>query len=111
MGWPVLRHLWWKSLSSPRTCPVLQRLYLVLNNYLASQCFHLCDLLASLSSLFCPLPSIFSFITISDKRILNLCSTLAFLAASAAALQIEPLENAHSQGDVRITWINEADDA
>ncbi|KAL4256845.1 hypothetical protein AB1N83_014223 [Pleurotus pulmonarius] len=35
----------------------------------------------------------------------------AFFSSLAAALQIEPLENAHTQGDVRITWIGEADDA
>ncbi|KAL4255294.1 hypothetical protein AB1N83_013633, partial [Pleurotus pulmonarius] len=36
--------------------------------------------------------------------------TLAFFAAVAAALQIEPLQNANSQGDTRITWINDAAD-
>ncbi|KAJ8697395.1 hypothetical protein PTI98_004205 [Pleurotus ostreatus] len=36
--------------------------------------------------------------------------TLAFFAALAAALQIEPLQNANSQGDTRITWINDAAD-
>ncbi|KAG9219712.1 hypothetical protein CCMSSC00406_0005966 [Pleurotus cornucopiae] len=36
--------------------------------------------------------------------------TLAFFAALTAALQIEPLQNANSQGDTRITWINDAAD-
>ncbi|KAF9491283.1 hypothetical protein BDN71DRAFT_1518807, partial [Pleurotus eryngii] len=38
-------------------------------------------------------------------------STFAFLASLAGALQIQPLENAHTQGDVRVTWISEAEDA
>ncbi|KAF9489084.1 hypothetical protein BDN71DRAFT_1456575 [Pleurotus eryngii] len=37
--------------------------------------------------------------------------TLAFFAALAGALQIQPLQNANSQGDTRITWINDAADA
>lgn len=37
--------------------------------------------------------------------------TFAFLASLTGALQMEPLENAHTQGDVRVTWISEADDA
>ncbi|KAF4565318.1 hypothetical protein EYR36_001888 [Pleurotus pulmonarius] len=36
---------------------------------------------------------------------------LALLVAIASGLQIEPLENAHSQGDVKITWTNEGDDS
>ncbi|KAF4600295.1 hypothetical protein EYR38_004919 [Pleurotus pulmonarius] len=36
--------------------------------------------------------------------------TLAFFAALATALQIEPLQNANSQGDTTITWINDAAD-
>ncbi|KAF9491254.1 hypothetical protein BDN71DRAFT_92098 [Pleurotus eryngii] len=35
----------------------------------------------------------------------------AFLASLAGALQMQPLENAHTQGDVRVTWISEAEDA
>ncbi|KAL4255268.1 hypothetical protein AB1N83_014182 [Pleurotus pulmonarius] len=38
-------------------------------------------------------------------------SVLALLVAIASGLQIEPLENAHSQGDVKITWTNEGDDS
>ncbi|KAF9491237.1 hypothetical protein BDN71DRAFT_1592365 [Pleurotus eryngii] len=41
----------------------------------------------------------------------HLCSAFAFLASLAGALQMQPLENAHTQGDVRVTWISEADDA
>ncbi|KAF7416450.1 hypothetical protein PC9H_002716 [Pleurotus ostreatus] len=39
------------------------------------------------------------------------CSTFAFLVSLAAALQIEPLKDAHTQGVVRVAWIGEADDA
>ncbi|KAL4262153.1 hypothetical protein AB1N83_011323 [Pleurotus pulmonarius] len=48
------------------------------------------------------------------KRSANMFANIlifAFFASLAVALQIEPLENAHTQGDVRITWIGEADDA
>ncbi|KAF4596909.1 Ser-Thr-rich glycosyl-phosphatidyl-inositol-anchored membrane family-domain-containing protein [Pleurotus pulmonarius] len=36
--------------------------------------------------------------------------TLALLASLVAALQIAPLQNARSQGAVRVTWTNDAED-
>ncbi|KAF9493252.1 hypothetical protein BDN71DRAFT_1508718 [Pleurotus eryngii] len=41
---------------------------------------------------------------------LSSASTLTLLASLAAALQIAPLRDARSQGAVRVTWTNDADD-